>query len=244
MTNLTPRPKATGHEVSEDLGSGRGRGKFRPLLFPGPWLRVEIIRGSTTPSPAGPRPRGHCPHRDLPAQGSVGPGLGPRARQQQPGEAVWRGGRSPPSWAPPRAGIRQAQSGSPGSRGCGTERTSCGHKSHKVYLAGRSAYRASRQEPGARWVPWALRPPADPLQVGELSLLTAPRASVSPRRLGLPAPRRPIGSGSQAPPPDGSAPGRPRPCRPHRPFQALRTAPLHAGKVALRLNSHKVQAAE
>lgn len=109
MTNLTPRPKATGHEVSEDLG--RGRGKVRPLLFPWPWLRVEIIRGSTTPSPAGPRPRGHCPHRDL----SV-PDSGPGARQQQPGEAVWRGGRSPPSWAPPRAGIPQAQSRSSRAR--------------------------------------------------------------------------------------------------------------------------------
>lgn len=118
MTNLTPRPKATGHEVSEDLGRGRGRGKVRPLLFPRPWLRVEIIRGTTTPSPAGRRPLGHSPHRDLSVPDS-GPG-------PQPGEEVWRGGCSPPSWAPPRARIPQARSRSSrvGSRARGCHQQS------------------------------------------------------------------------------------------------------------------------
>lgn len=231
MTNLTPRPKATGQGVSEDLG--RGRGKVRPLLLPGPRLRVEKTRGTTTPSPAGPRPLGHPPRRDL----SV-PDSGPGARQQQPGEEVWRGGCSPPSWAPPRrrpAGTEPELSGTPpaarmpravvavGRRGLPVARNPT-----KSTSPWRSAYRASRRGPGARWGPWELRPPAEPLRVRELSLRTAPRASVSPG--GLASPRRgaPLARAARprpqtAPRPDGPAPVAPaapsRLCAPLRSLQ-------------------------
>lgn len=232
MTNLTPRPKATGHEVSEDLGRGRGRGKVRPLLFPGPWLRVEIIRGPTTPSPAGPRPLAHPPHRDL----SV-PDSGPGARQQQPREEVRRGGCSPPSWAPPRAGIPQPQRrgarARSRARGCRQQSWLCDGEDSlwpeiPQSLLGRGALltvRAARNpEPGGD--PGSCARPRSRYKSGS-SASSPHRARASPLggwaspRRGAPLARAARPRPQTAPRPDGPAPVAPPPL----PGSAHRSAP-------------------
>ena len=195
MTNLTPSPRPTGPEGSEDLGRAHvrpgapgppafpARRPVRRRVGPGPgcgslWRESGAAARRLPPGPsARPHPTG------------TGPARRGRGRHRQPrlrGRGRGRGGGLPASGNPTKSTSRR-----------------------------RSPYRASRQETRARGVPRPRRPPADTLRVRELSLRTRPRSSVSPPPPGLPAaPHRPIGSDGQAPPP-GAPPRASHHCAPH-----------------------------
>lgn len=203
VTNLTPCPRPTGPEGSEDL------------------RRAEVRPGASVP-----RPR-HFPRG--PVRRRVGPGPGWGSLWRERGAAARRLPPGP-SARPHLAGTGPARRGrgrargrhqQPRLRGRGREGAPSFRKPHKVYFA--AALRLPCEPPGNRrpgrgaWgggLPQPWRPPADALRVRELSLRTRPRSSVSPQPPGLPAaPGRPIGSGSQAPPPEAPPP----PSWAHRP---------------------------